>query len=107
MGTKTQASPSTVPGFKGEKPEACIQSAEGNPGQVLLSLQARTNWEGRSGESLIKTGLWKLAGEEINRESRDFSIQYGALKEVEEEIALRSRVHSLVSNTNTLGTHIR
>jgi len=79
---------STVPGFNREKLESFKQFAAENPNQVLLGLQATTVWEGRSGESLAKIGPCELAGEEINKKSRDWSIQYGAWKEVEEEMGV-------------------
>lgn len=80
---------SSIPGFDVDKMEAFNAFAAENPNDVVLGLEARTIWEGHGGESLGKIGPWKLAGQEINKPTRDYSIQFGAWKEVEEAIGVQ------------------
>ncbi len=53
-----------------------------------MGLEAKTIWEGHSGESLAKIGPWELACKLIEMPSRDFSIQFGAWKEIEEAMGV-------------------
>ena len=78
----------TLPGFDREKLEAFCEYADQNPNDVQLVLEAKTIWDGKGGESLGKIGPWTLAGQTTNKASRDFSIQFGAWKEVEEAIGM-------------------
>lgn len=78
----------TIPGFDLDKLNEFSEYAGEHPNDVILGLEAKTIWEGRSGESLAKIGPWELAGERIDKPTRDFSIQFGAWKEVEEAMGV-------------------
>ncbi len=78
----------SIPGFNTKKLEAFSTFAAEHPNEVLLGLEAKTMWEGHSGESLAKIGPWSLADQRIEKPTRDFSIQFGAWKEVEEEMGV-------------------
>lgn len=79
---------STIPGFDVDKLNEFSEYAAEHPNDVLLGLEAKTIWEGHSGESLAKIGPWEMAGERIEKPTRDFSIQFGAWKEVEEAMGV-------------------
>ncbi len=79
---------STIPGFDVDKLNAFSQYAGEHPNDVILGLEAKSIWEGHSGESLAKIGPWQLANERIEKPTRDFSIQFGAWKEVEEAMGV-------------------
>jgi uncharacterized OsmC-like protein len=64
------------------------KTAAANPNDVVLGLEAKSIWEGKGIEDLGKIGQWSLAGQEIDKESRDFSIQFGAWQEVEEALGM-------------------
>ncbi len=81
---------STRMGFDVEKMEAFNAYAAANPNDVVLGLEAKTIWEGRSGESLARIGPWQLAGQRIEKPTRDYSIQFGAWKEVAEAIGVEA-----------------
>ena len=53
---------------------------------VILGLGAHGVWEGHSGRSTVHIGPYELGGERIDRETRHYTIPYGAWKEVEEAI---------------------
>lgn len=53
---------------------------------VILGLEAHGVWEGHSGRSTVHIGPYELGGNRIDRETRHYTIPYGAWKEVEEEI---------------------
>lgn len=82
------AQKSSVPGIDARKLEEFNRYAEANPGDVVLDLEATTIWEGHGVENLGKIGRWTLAGQTIDKPTRDFSIQFGAWKEVEQEIGI-------------------
>ena len=67
-----------------DKLEAFRSAIEENP--VVLGLDARGVWEGHSGRSTVHIGPYVLGGNLIDRDTRHYTIQYGAWKEVEEEI---------------------
>ncbi len=67
-----------------DKLEAFRSAIEENP--VVLGLEARGVWEGHSGRSTVHIGPYVLGGNLIDRDTRHYTIQYGAWKEVEEEI---------------------
>jgi uncharacterized OsmC-like protein len=77
-----------LPGFDAAKLEAFCDFAEANPNEVLLGMRAKTYWEGSGGLSLAKVGPWQLAGQTISKPSRDYSIQFGAWKEVEDALGV-------------------
>lgn len=73
-----------VSGMDLDKLEAFRSALGENP--VILGLEARSVWEGHSGRSTVHIGPYELAGERIDRETRHYTIPYGAWKEVEEAI---------------------
>lgn len=75
-------------GFDVDKLEEFNKFAADNPNDVLLGITARTIWEGEGGGSLAKIGPWEMAGNTISKPTRDYSIQFGAWKEVEEAIGV-------------------
>ena len=67
-----------------EKLEAFRTALSENP--VILGLEARGVWEGHSGRSTVHIGPYELGGERIERDTRHYTIPYGAWTEVEEAI---------------------
>ncbi len=73
-----------VSGMDLDKLEAFRTALRQSP--VILGLGAHGVWEGHSGRSTVHIGPYELGGEHIDRETRHYTIPYGAWKEVEEEI---------------------
>jgi uncharacterized OsmC-like protein len=73
-----------VNGMDLDKLEAFRSAIKANP--VILGLEARTIWEGHSGRSTVHIGPYELGGQRIDRETRHYTIPYGAWKEVEEAV---------------------
>ena len=73
-----------VTGMDLEKLESFRSALKESP--VVLGLEARGIWEGHSGRSTIHIGPYELGGERIDRETRHYTIPYGAWREVEEAI---------------------
>jgi len=73
-----------VSGMDLDKLEAFRSALKENP--IILGLEARGVWEGHSGRSTIHIGPYKLGGEMIDRDTRHYTIPYGAWREVEEAI---------------------
>ena len=73
-----------VAGMDLEKLEGFRSALRENP--VTLGLKARAVWEGHSGRSTVHIGPYDLGGEHIDRETRQYVLQYGAWKEVEDAI---------------------
>lgn len=73
-----------VTGMDLDKLEAFRSAIKESP--VVLGLEARGIWEGHSGRSTIHIGPFELGGERIDRETRHYTIPYGAWREVEEAI---------------------
>jgi uncharacterized OsmC-like protein len=67
-----------------DKLEAFRAALKENP--VVLGLEARGVWEGHSGRSTVHIGPYELGGDRIERETRHYTIPYGAWREVEEAI---------------------
>ncbi len=73
-----------VAGMDLSKLEAFRTALSENP--VTLGLEAKAVWEGHSGRSTVHIGPYDLDGQHIDRETRYYTIPYGAWKEVEEAI---------------------
>ncbi len=71
-----------VAGMDLDKLEAFRSAIKASP--VTLGLEARTIWEGHSGRSTVHIGPYELNGQRIDRETRHYTIPYGAWREVEE-----------------------
>ena len=78
MGTKIAS------GMDLDKLEAFRTALKESP--VVLGLEARSVWEGHSGRSTVHIGPYELGGDRIERETRHYTIPYGAWREVEEAI---------------------
>jgi uncharacterized OsmC-like protein len=76
------------PGFDTEKLEQFVGYATQNPNDVVLGIEAKAIWESEAGESLGKIGPWSLAGQRMEKPTRDYSIQFGAWKEVADAIGV-------------------
>jgi uncharacterized OsmC-like protein len=53
---------------------------------IVLGLEARSVWEGHSGRSTVHIGPYELGGQRIDRDTRHYTVPYGAWKEVEEAV---------------------
>jgi uncharacterized OsmC-like protein len=73
-----------VTGMDLEKLESFRSALKESP--IVLGLEARGIWEGHSGRSTVHIGPYELGGEKIDRETRHYTIPYGAWREVEEAI---------------------
>ena len=73
-----------VNGMDLDKLEAFRSAIKENP--IVLGLDARGVWEGHSGRSTVHIGPYNLGGQQIDRETRHYTIPYGAWREVEEAI---------------------
>ena len=73
-----------VTGMDLDKLEAFRSAIKESP--IVLGLHAKGIWEGHSGRSTIHIGPYELGGDHIDRETRHYTIPYGAWREVEEAI---------------------
>ncbi len=73
-----------VAGIDLDKLEAFRKAIEENP--VTLGLSSRSVWEGHTGRNTTHIGPFEINGQRIDRDTRRYTIQYGAWKEVEETI---------------------
>jgi uncharacterized OsmC-like protein len=73
-----------VSGMDLDKLEAFRAALNEDP--VVLGLEARAIWEGHSGRSTVHIGPFEIGGERIDRETRHYTVPYGAWREVEEAI---------------------
>ena len=62
--------------------EAFAEYAAENPQAVQFGLGARSTYEGKCAHSLAKVDAYELGGETIARDTREYTIPYGAWKEV-------------------------
>jgi len=73
-----------VAGMDLGKLESLRSALRENP--ITLGLKARAVWEGHSGRSTVHIGPYDLGGEHIDRDTRHYTLPYGAWREVEEAI---------------------
>ena len=73
-----------VPGIDLDKLEGFRKSIAKDP--IRIGLHVIGTWEGHSGRSLVRMGPYELAGQKIDRETRQYTFAYGAWKEVEEAL---------------------
>lgn len=64
--------------------EGFAEHAAENPEAVRLGLGASATYEGTAAHSLAKVDSYELGGETIARETREYTVPYGAWKEVME-----------------------
>ena len=69
-------------GVDTERLQGFAEFAAENPDEVQLGLGARSTYEGTAAHSLAKVDSYELGGEVIARETREYTIPYGAWKEV-------------------------
>ncbi len=72
----------TIHGIDLETLEGFAEHAAENPGAVQLGLGASATYEGTAAHSLAKIDSYDLGGETIARETREYTVPYGAWKEV-------------------------
>jgi uncharacterized OsmC-like protein len=59
-----------------------------NPDKGQLKLEARALYEGQVGRSTVHIGPYELDGNRVDRETRHYTIPFGAWREVEEAIGV-------------------
>ncbi len=74
----------TVTGMNLDKLEAFRAALTQDP--VILGLEVRSIWEGHSGRNTVHIGPYSLGGKRIERDTRHYTMAYGAWKEVEEAL---------------------
>ncbi|MFB6282888.1 MAG: OsmC family protein [Halobacteria archaeon] len=62
--------------------EEFTQHAAENPEEVQFELTAKSIYEGTVAHSLAKVDSYKVGGEEIERETREYTVPFGAWREV-------------------------
>ena len=67
-----------------DKLEAFREAQANDP--VILGLEAKGIWEGHSGRCTVHIGPYDLGDQRIDRDTRHYTIPYGAWREVEEAI---------------------
>ena len=72
----------TMHGVDLETLEGFTEHAAENPEAVQLGLEATATYEGTAAHSLAKIDSYDLGGETIARETREYTVPYGAWKEV-------------------------
>lgn len=72
----------TMHGIDLETLEGFAAHAAANPEAVQLGLGASATYEGTAAHSLAKIDSYDLGGETIARETREYTVPYGAWKEV-------------------------
>lgn len=65
-----------------ERFEGFAEHAAANPEEVQFELEARSTYEGTCAHSLAKIDSYTLGGQQIDRETREYTIPYGAWGEV-------------------------
>ena len=69
-----------------EKFEGFRTFLKDNPEKARLSLEAKAVYEGQAGRSTVHIGRFSIDGEEVDRETRHYTIPFGAWREIEETI---------------------
>ena len=59
-----------------------------NPDKARLGLEARAIYEGQAGRSTVHIGPFSIDGEKIDRETRHYTIPFGAWREVEDMLGM-------------------
>ncbi len=71
-----------------EKLEGFRKFLKENPEKVRLKLEARAIYEGQVGRSTVHIGPYQLDDDKIDRETRHYTIPFGAWREVEEAMGV-------------------
>lgn len=80
---QTQSEPTVKHGIDLEAFHEFVEYATENPDDVQFELGARSCYEGRLFHSLAKIDAYTLGDDEIERETREYTLPLGAWKEVE------------------------
>ncbi|NIC00273.1 OsmC family protein [Halobacterium sp. R2-5] len=80
----TEPTEAVKQGIDLEKFHEFVEYATANPEDVQMKLGARAPYEGRLFHSLAKVDEYTLGGEDIHRETREYTLPLGAWREVEE-----------------------
>lgn len=80
---QTQSEPTVTHGVDLEAFHEFVEYATENPDDVQFELGARSCYEGRLFHSLAKIDAYTLGDDEIERETREYTLPLGAWKEVE------------------------
>lgn len=70
-------------GVDTEKFGEFVEELERRPDEARLELESTATYEGVVGRSLAKVGPFRVGGERVERETREYSYPYGAWREVE------------------------
>ena len=73
-----------VTGMDLDKLEAFRTAIKENP--ITLGLEAKAIWEGHSTRSTVHIGPYSLGGQLIDRDTRHYTLPYGAWREVVEAV---------------------
>ncbi len=79
-----------IPGINAEMLAGFAAFASENPNDVQVGAEAVAYWSGHAGHSTAKIGTWTMADQRIDKPSRDYTLQFGAWKEVEEAIGVET-----------------
>jgi uncharacterized OsmC-like protein len=71
-----------------EKLEGFRKFLKENPEKARLKLEARAIYEGQVGRSTVHIGPYQLDDDKIDRETRHYTIPFGAWREVEEAMGV-------------------
>jgi uncharacterized OsmC-like protein len=71
-----------------EKLEGFRKFLKENPEKVRLKLEARAIYEGQVGRSTVHIGPYQLDDDKFDRETRHYTIPFGAWREVEEAMGV-------------------
>ncbi len=71
-----------------EKLQGFRSFLQDNPDKGKLVLEARALYEGQVGRSTVHIGPYELDGNRVDRETRHYTIPFGAWREVEEAIGV-------------------
>ena len=55
---------------------------------ITLGLKAKALWDGEMGRATVHIGPYKLGDQEIERDTRRYTVSYGAWKEVEDALGM-------------------
>jgi uncharacterized OsmC-like protein len=81
--TTTHPTETVTQGLDVERFHEFVEHATANPEDVQMELGARAPYEGRLFHSLARVDEYTLGGEEIQRETREYTLPLGAWKEME------------------------
>lgn len=75
-----------IAGVDTSKLEEFRSAQKSNP--VILGLKAKALWEGEMGRATVHIGPYQLNGDRVDRPTRQYTVSYGAWKEVEDALGM-------------------